>query len=372
LLVNVDCSVAPIQTRGISEKGRRIQCEMIVTNENLPLLGSNRSSKSYWGRELWCGCASILVLVLSVLYFSNRRAAHATPLAHLAGEASPNIEQHGKGQIPSVNRNYQRVDKFRPQAKSASPDRIEHEQASYARQDSPRAQMKRIARKHVEHGASDTHMVFEKLQPVDREITHTKRRQTDSSVGTSKEHSSSLRVSTTERSDVTNAHPSQLLRGSTPPPVPRPLENHGIAQQELVLTARCSLPIDLNFVCSSIIQTFLVAEQARLQAEISRNLPPWVQGVGLSYESGSLIASPTVRLRTKSQHALFGFDPSMRLRCTFEALLRSPKVLAATKLLTDYSGGLCSSKTGVVQCGTEENMHSSQCDPIGDVLIPPP
>lgn len=145
-------------------------------------------------------------------------------------------------------------------------------------------------------------------------------------------------------------------------------------QQPLVLSARCSLPLELNMICSGIVKTALRAEEAKIRTEITKHLPSWVTGVSLNYESGVLVAEPTVRLSSMPEQGLFGSDPQHRLRCTFESLMRSSKVLGATALLAKYSGGLCSASTGAATCegatGTPTNI--SDCDPVGDFLIADP
>lgn len=144
------------------------------------------------------------------------------------------------------------------------------------------------------------------------------------------------------------------------------------AAQPLELAARCSLPLSLNYLCSGIIKAALQSQEARIKTEISKHLPSWVQGVALSFDGSFLIAEPTVRLTEMRDKALFGFDPKMRLRCTFESLMRSPKVLGATKLLGEYSGGMCSSVAGVPSCVAAGSDGVSDCDPIGDALISDP
>jgi len=145
-----------------------------------------------------------------------------------------------------------------------------------------------------------------------------------------------------------------------------------VAPQPLVLTARCSLPLELNMICGGIIKAALQSEQARINAELFKHLPSWVQGVSLNYDGGFLVAEPTVRLTSKRDRGLFGFEPQNRLRCTFESLLRSPKVLAATRLLSEYSGGLCSATTGAARCDSAGSVAASSCDPVGDFLIADP
>jgi len=143
-------------------------------------------------------------------------------------------------------------------------------------------------------------------------------------------------------------------------------------QQQVMLTAHCSLQLDLNTFCGGVITAALGAEQERIQKEISQHLPPWVQGVSLQYENGYLVAKPIVKVASLRAHALFGQHPNQRLRCTFEALMRSRKVQGATKLLSQYSGGLCSAKAGAPHCVTQHSAYDMECDPIGDVLIPDP
>jgi len=144
------------------------------------------------------------------------------------------------------------------------------------------------------------------------------------------------------------------------------------AAKPLVLAARCSLPLSLNYLCSGIIKAALQSQEARIKTEISKHLPSWVQGVALSFDGNFLIAEPTIRLTEMRDKALFGFDPKMRLRCTFESLMRSSKVLGATKLLGEYSGGMCSSTAGVPSCFAAGSDGASDCDPIGDALISDP
>lgn len=152
-------------------------------------------------------------------------------------------------------------------------------------------------------------------------------------------------------------------------PSKAPMLRHQVAAEPLVLTTRCALPVELNMICSGILKAALQTEQARIAAEFSKHLPPWVAGVALSFDEGSIVAEPTVRLSTRPERAIFGFDPQMRLRCTFESLMRSPKVTGATKLLSEYSGGLCSATTGTAHCAPAGSSSLTECDPIGDFLI---
>lgn len=183
------------------------------------------------------------------------------------------------------------------------------------------------------------------------------------------------------RHEEADSHARPELQKPQPATVPsrtpllRARVDHAAAQaaaQPLVLTTRCSFPLALNYFCAGIIKTALQAEEVRISAEINKHLPKWVQGVALTYDGSSLIAEPTVRLTSTRDRSLFGFDPQMRLRCTFESLMRSPKVLSAVSLLSKYSGGLCSGTVGAAQCMSAGSSDASNCDPLGDALIADP
>lgn len=155
-------------------------------------------------------------------------------------------------------------------------------------------------------------------------------------------------------------------------PVKTPLLRSSHDTAPLKLTAQCKLPLPLNMVCSGILKAALTTEEARIKAELFKHLPPWVQGVALSYDGEALIAEPSVRLTSIEERHLFGSDPQMRLRCTFESLMRSAKVLGATRILSEYSGGICGTTAGAAECAAPGSTAASHCDPIGDSLIPDP
>lgn len=152
----------------------------------------------------------------------------------------------------------------------------------------------------------------------------------------------------------------------------RAIDSMRSAQQQTVFTASCSLELDINSLCRGVLVTALKAEQERIQAEISKYLPRWVRNVSLAFHDGLLAVQPTVHLSSMRERALFGVDPDLRLRCTFESLLRSSKVVGSTRLLSQYSGGFCSAKAGAARCVSAKAMGAPECDPLGDVLIPDP
>jgi len=136
------------------------------------------------------------------------------------------------------------------------------------------------------------------------------------------------------------------------------------------LSAHCSLGLDVSsYVCRGMLSTALGAEHSRIQTEIAKHLPTWVAGVSIAYQDGSLVVQPTVRIRSRREQALFGADPQLRLRCTFEALMSSPMVAGATRLFSEYSGGFCSATVGSARCTGAGIAEASPCDPLGDVLI---
>jgi len=140
-----------------------------------------------------------------------------------------------------------------------------------------------------------------------------------------------------------------------------------------VLTAQCSLKLDISaYLCRGMLSTALSAEQTRIQAEIAKYLPPWVQSVDISYEGGSLLVQPTVRVGSMKEQVLFGSDAARRLRCTFESLMRAPKLLGATHLFSDYTAGYCAAKAGEARCMTAGQDEVTQCDSLADVLIANP
>jgi hypothetical protein len=155
-------------------------------------------------------------------------------------------------------------------------------------------------------------------------------------------------------------------------PLKTPLLRSSHDAAPLKLSARCTLPLPLNMVCSGIIKAAFSTEEARIKAELFKHLPSWVQGVALSYDGEALVAEPSVRLTTAEERTLFGPDPPMRLRCTFESLMRSAKVLDATRILSEYSGGICAATAGTAECSVPGSSGASQCDPFGDSLIPDP
>merc|ERR1740123_1203436 len=118
--------------------------------------------------------------------------------------------------------------------------------------------------------------------------------------------------------------------------------------------------------------TAMRVEQARIQAEIAKYLPHWVSTVNLGFQDGLLEVQPQVQLKTPQEQALFGHSPDTRLRCTFEALLKDSRVHDLTRLLTEYSGHMCTAKAGASHCATAQQVAATDnlpCDPLGDVLF---
>lgn len=136
------------------------------------------------------------------------------------------------------------------------------------------------------------------------------------------------------------------------------------------VTANCSLELELSWFCGGVLSSAFSIESERIQSEIARYVPPWVHGVDLKFEDGHLYAKPQVQIASAREQALFGADPELRLRCTFESLLRSSKVQGTTKLLNEYSGGVCGASLGSARCTTSKHSEvSTHCDPDRDVLI---
>lgn len=165
-----------------------------------------------------------------------------------------------------------------------------------------------------------------------------------------------------EREDVvpTAMTPVASLRGSH--------RVDGGNGQPLLISGRCSLEVDMSMLCSQVLTMALDVENNRIQAEISKYVPKWVQRVNLQYLNGRLLVEPVVQIKSAQEHSLFGLNPDRRLRCTFESLLRSSQVLRTPQLLSNYSGGLCSLTIGAGECESTKSQEGS-CDPLRDVLI---
>jgi hypothetical protein len=160
----------------------------------------------------------------------------------------------------------------------------------------------------------------------------------------------------------------QVLRAEPHDSVAEELSQH-YSPLNTVLTERCSLELRIsNSFCSGMLATALSVEEARIRQEIANHLPGFVQGVALAYEDDTLKVNPTVKISSKNDQVMFGVNPQQRLRCTFESLMRSPKVAGATRLFGEYSAGWCTAEVGAAKCG-EGQSANPPCDPLGDVLI---
>jgi len=349
---------------------------MTEYEERAPLLGGTR--KPSWSKAgIWCCCSVLPIAVITLLWLATRHASihgasssSTTHSIHAARSRTPsNVVPHEYGaskvQRAKVAEQHDWADDYVP-AEGEGAETWRDQEFPKPSQHIERASQR------LEKARQPSAATWSDVAKVTTAAPAALRGKEQMPVVQRKapEYDKARQLSVPKRIDATKAKaiPPVAWRDKEQPPVPKSTAT----PLAMELTAHCTLPLQLNYLCSGIIQTALGAEQARIQAELHKHLPPWVREVKLKYESGSLVAEPLVRLASRPQQRLFGFNPKMRLRCTFEALMRSPKVLAATKLLSEYSGGLCSATAGTPHCTAEKTTDTSSCDPLGDVLISAP